>query len=302
MLSEAALRQLSHNNGGDFQFDFSTINAEHYERLFRTLQRFCLKNVDSIRFSCDELAKCEQRVLDGKPLPSNVANSIAKKKIHYIRNMVELLCYVSQKSQRLADISFSNLTMRKEHLQRLSTAFGTSNALKSLTFSRVLLEDDGIRILLNSLDPNKIEKVAILKCGITGACTEDIVRFIGKRRELGTGLQSFEVSTTEIPDADRRRIKQAVDGTPASPTAPATPRRKAMDELDSEDSMGADRRERINELKSENRSLREQIRALKEMHNAVKFNDSVFVIGKGAPEFVSYLNEVEQRLVALDSR
>lgn len=298
MLSEATLRQLSHNKEGDFQFDFSTIHVQHYEPLFRTLQRFCVKNVDSIRFSCDELAKCEQRVLEGKPLPSNVANSIGKQKIHYVRNMVELLCFASQKSERLSEISFSNLTFRKEHLQRMATAFATSKGLKSLIFAKVLLEDDGMRILLTALDPNTIESIAIIKCGLTGACTEDIVRFIRRRREVGVGLKSFEVSPVEIPEADRRRIKQALDGAPPSPPAKTM---AVMEESYSDDSMGVDRRQRIRELKDENYSLREQIRALKEMQNAVKCNDYVFVVGKGAPEFVEYLNEVEQRLSALDA-
>jgi hypothetical protein len=38
------------------------------------------------------------------------------------------------------------------------------------------------------------------------------------------------------------------------------------------------------------------------MAEAVKVNDSVFVVGRGAPDFVIYLNDIEQRLVTLDSQ
>lgn len=297
MLSEGVLRQLSKNHNGTFMFDFSTINADQYEPLFRTLQRFCLKNVDSVGFSCDELAKFQGRTLEGNDLPPYVLSSIAKKKIHYIRNTVELLCYVVQKSTRLNEVQFSNLTLRTEHLQRLSTAFGKSKALKSLVFSRVGMGDEGIRALLTSLDPNTLESITIVKCGITGACTEDILQFIARRREVGVGLKAFEVSQSEIVDADRRRIQAALTGIPLSPSSrgPAP-----SGDSDSDGSFVGDRQERIAQLRAENKSLKEQIRALKEMVNAVKFGDSVFVVGKGAPEFVMYLNDVEQRLVTLD--
>ena len=297
MLSEGVLRQLSRNSNGNFTFDFSTISADQYEPLFRTLQRFCLKNVDSLGFSCDELAKYQGRPLEGNTLPPYVQSSIAKKKTHYVRNMVELLCYVVQKSTRLTEVQFSNLTLRMEHLQRLSTAFGKSKSLKAIVFSRVDMGDEGIRALLTGLDPNTLESITIVKCGITGACTEDILQFIARRREVGVGLNTFEVSQSEIVDADRRRIQAALTGIPLSPSTRGA---SFVSESDSDGSFVTDRKERITQLREENRSLKEQIRALKEMVNAVKFGDSVFVVGKGAPEFVMYLNDVEQRLVALD--
>jgi hypothetical protein len=63
-----------------------------------------------------------------------------------------------------------------------------------------------------------------------------------------------------------------------------------------------ERKDRIDELWEENRILREQIAALTEMINAVKLNDSVFVVGSGSVPFLRYLSDLEQRLVALDQQ
>jgi hypothetical protein len=37
------------------------------------------------------------------------------------------------------------------------------------------------------------------------------------------------------------------------------------------------------------------------MDDAVKVNDSIFLVGSGAPDFLLYLRGIEQRLVAVDS-
>jgi hypothetical protein len=307
LLSDEVLRQLSTGSDGQYFFDFSQIHRDHYEPLFRTLQRFALKGVDMIGFSCNRLADCQS---DDSPLPSAVISSIAQTKIHYARNMVELLCYVVPKSSRLSAVHFSNLTIRREHLERLSSAFGKSRVLRSLHFSRVELQDDGFRALLLALNPNTLESVEIVKAGLRATAMEDILRFIGRRVRIGSGLRAFEVSPSEIPDSDRRRIAVAVSGRSRSPSQTAhrparllesEPEPEALSDDSEFDVAKIDRQGRIIQLREENRMLADQIKALKEMVDAVKINDSVFVVGRGAPDFVMYLNDIEQRLVALDS-
>jgi hypothetical protein len=300
LLATDAIRQLSSGSGNAYFFDFSEIHADHYEPLFRTLQRFAIKNVDSIGFSCDRLASCPS----DEPLPAVVLSSIARTKTHFMRNMVELLCYVVPKSDRLSSVRLSNLTFRKEHLERMSAAFGRSRALRELHFSRVELQDDGLRAILLGLNPNTLESVEMVKCGITGAAVDDILRFISRRSVTGEGLRAFEVSPSEISDADRRKIAVAVSGRLplSSPVRVASPVEGVDSDEGALDVAGIDRRGRISQLQQENKVLAEQIRALREMDEAVRVNDSVFVVGHRAPDFLVYLNTVEQRLVTLDSQ
>jgi hypothetical protein len=293
LLSESNLRRLSKGNAGQYHFDFSTIHCDQYEVLFRTLQRFAVTEVDSLGFSCDELALCDRQ--NEALMPLNVQASIARRKLHYIRNMVELLCYLIGKSTRLSDIQFSNLIIRREHIDRLSATFGRSKYLKSLSLTSVLIGDDGLRALLHGLNPNVIEIMSIIKCGITGLSTDAIINFINRRTDPKVGIRVFQVSPSEVSDAHRRRIIASLTGIQESVAPDAF-------EDDGPDVEQIERSARIDELRSDNKSLRDQIRALREMANAVRFNDSVFVVGKGAPDFVLYLNEIEQRLVALDSR
>ena len=301
MLSETILRQISRNSKASFDFDFSSISSEFYEPLFRTLQRYSLKNIDSIGFNCDEMAKYDSLVVKGSHRPKTITSSIAKTKTNYIRNMVELLCYVIPKSTRIKEIRFSNILIQPEHFSRLAQAFAKSTSLKSLSFTRVLLENDGLRIFLSYLDPNKLETLKFVKCRLSDEVADDIVNFISQKKNKLEGLRSFEVSPEEFSDFVIQRITAFVNGAenqtsflpPASETE-IDPDNE-MEELES-----IERQRVLNSLREENRNLKNQIKALKEMVNAVTFGESLFVVGQGAPDFVSYLNDVEQRLVDLD--
>ena len=133
MLSPEVVRQLGDGTGAEYQFDFSKIPSEFYEPVLRTLQHFAQKKIESIGFNCDSLAKAEQLSListtqlnsaqnstpSNKKLPVIIANSIAKKKSHYISNIIELLCYVLPRSTRIKELTLSNLNIRKDYMQKL---------------------------------------------------------------------------------------------------------------------------------------------------------------------------------------
>jgi hypothetical protein len=294
LLTDTDVRQLSTGRDGQFFFDFSEIHADTYEPLFRTLQRFAMKSVDAIGFSCDKFESLQSA---GDPLPPVVISSIAQTKTHYTRNMVELLCHVVPKSRRLASVQFSNLTIRRDYLERMSVAFGKSNALRALRFSKVDLYDDGLRAVLLGLNPNVLESVEVTKCRITDGAIEDILRFIERRIRIGTGLRAFEVSPSEISAPIRRQIEGAVSG-----RTPVDPDSQQLRYSETESNGGEiERRARIARLREENARLAEQIRALREMQHAVKVTDSIFIVGSGAPDFLLYLQDIEQRMVAIDS-
>ncbi|KAH0795369.1 eukaryotic initiation factor [Histomonas meleagridis] len=291
MLKPTQIRKLSKGGEGVYDFDFSLIPSEYYEILFRSLQTFCIKNVDSIGFNCNELAK-----YNNKPnvrLPHNVINSVAKKRKHYIRNMIELLCYFIPRSQRIKEVTFSHLSIRNELIERLITVINKSNNIKSIKFTYVAIGDTGVGSVLRILNPNKIERISFLKCGLTGAITQTVLQFINRKTSPEIGLQSFEVSPTEIPDADRRLIQQALNG---------NSRVQSIDlSIDTkEDVVDSLRKQRIAELRSKNEELKNNIKALNEMLNAIKFNDSMFVVGEGSADFVMYLNTLEQKLTDID--
>ena len=125
-----------------FEFDFSCISSNYYEPLFRTLQRYAVNNIDSLGFNCDEQAKYESLFVKGSPLPKKIANSIARTKTNYIKNMVELICYIIPKSNKIQELKFSNILIPRESFERISKSFEKSKSLISINFSRVLLEND----------------------------------------------------------------------------------------------------------------------------------------------------------------
>jgi hypothetical protein len=301
-LSEAVLRELSTGSGGDYFFDFSDIHSRHYDSLLRTLQRFALKSVDAIGFSCDKLAACES---DHAPLPATVLSSIAHTKTQYVRNTIELLCYVVPNSDRLSSVFISNLQIKREQLARMSIAFGRSRALRELRFSGVRMQDDGLRVLLTGLNPNILEAIAIVECGITARSTDDILKFITRKDRIGAGLRVFDVSPNEISEANRNRIGAFLSGNlPTTSTIDGT--EQEAEEEGSEESefdiVKIEREGRIRQLREDNRLLKEQIKALMGLTDAVKVNDSIFIVGRGATAFLGHLNEMEQRLITLDAQ
>lgn len=302
MLSESVLRQISNNSGASFDFDFSYISSEYYEPLFRTLQRYAVNNIDSLGFNCDEQAKYESLVVKGSPLPKKIATSIARTKTNYIRNMIELICYVVPKSNRIRELKFSNILIPRESFERISSSFEKSKSLKSINFSRVLLENDGLQIILNHLDPNNLLTLSFVKCRLNDDVADSIIQFIMKKKSLSEGLKSFEVSPEEFSEFARQRIAEAVAGAfrNSQKRQISQPQSEFYSESEEDEKQSIERQRTLSQLKAENRSLKDQIKALKEMMNAVKFGDSMFVVGQGAPDFVMYLNDVEQRLVNIN--
>lgn len=304
MLSETILRQISRNSGASFNFDFSSIHSDLYESLFKTLQRYALNNIESLGCNCDEMAKYESAVVKGSPLPKKIRHSIAKTKANYIRNMIELLCYVIPKSKRIKEVHFSNILLPADQFERLAISFSKSTSLQLIEFNRVLLENDGLKIFLNTLDPNHLTYLSFVRCGLNDDIADDIIQFIFRKESFDIGIKSFEVSPDEFSDSARQRIASAISAFKSgqSFSSQITPQKDSLSSgIKINDQERTERLENLQQLKDENRSLKNQIKALKEMVNAVQFGESLFVVGQGAPEFVMYLNDIEQRLVDLDS-
>ncbi|KAK8882209.1 hypothetical protein M9Y10_044850 [Tritrichomonas musculus] len=329
MLSEEALKQLS-QKGPDFSynFDLSTIDANFYEPLFRKLQRFAINNVTSLGFNCSQLSKYEEtRKRDTQytsPLPSYIESSIAYKKSHYARNIIELLSFVAPRSNTLQEIRLSYILFRREHIERLATIISSSKSIKSLVLFHIPLGNEKIRALLNGLNPNNIKHITIISCDINGACIEDILRFIRRRMDKENGIQSFEVGSSEFCDADRRRIVAALSNCEPEEIVGAYQKsnqinnnnksiftntneynevnKESIENIPEIQDNGDDvaRRNLIQKLEEENQQLEAQIRSLTEMVNAEKIGSTLYAAGPGSKRLISYLNKLEQQLQELD--
>lgn len=295
MLSGEVLRSLSTGHGKEYCFDFSQIPSDRYESLFTTLQKFAINSVTKLGFNCDTL----KNFPDPSKLPHKVAGSIAKKKSNYIKNMVELLYHIVPKS-RITEIVIGNLTLFPEQLGRLASSFSRSPVLKSITFYGVTVGDDGIQIFLKTLNPNKIERLVFNDCDLTSGSVDTILAFISRRNVTSGGIQSFDISGNSIPENDLQAVEQAlynkeVSLSPNKAATVGTPRRYSKD-LNYNDPY----LEEIAKLKEENQMLKNQIKALSEMKVSAELQGSIFVVGTGGPQFVTYLGELEDKLIEID--
>lgn len=301
MLDRDTLKSLSvpSEENGRFIFDMSTIGTEYYEPLLKTLQKFSQKNVVSLGFTCDELKKAEKRAVTGQQIPQRVLQSIAKKKTHYVRNIVELLCHVLPKRTNLREIVLSSISLKSEFTVRLAEAFSQSDSLESIVFRSVNLMDSGLDAILTKISPNKLKTVTFYNCGLSPAATNKILAFLSKK--IGTeGLVEFNVSKTEFSDEDRRRIFDALGVDVPEPI----PVRKSPKKQSPKKKIGGLSPEEVEleRLREENANLKAQLKSLRDSIEAVQYSENVFVVGKGAEDFIKFLSTVESKIARLEEK
>ena len=329
MLSDQNIRQLADGTDSNYQFDFSKIQAEFYEPLLRTLQHFAKKKIHSIGFSCDSLAQLERTQLisstnqnSQNKLPVLVSNSIAKNKSHYISNIVELLYYVFPRSTRIKELTLSNLNIRKDYFVRLINGIAQSKSLERITFNKIPIGDELLRMILTTVDPNKIQSLTFTYCGVTSKSLNDILLFIQKKDPNNkNGISSFQISKAEISEKEQALIQEALQNPSAfnnlSPISNTNKSQKILPnqanspfstplispihtkytqaQIESEMAQ-------IRAYESENAQLRKELMDLRNSLHAVQFNENVFIVGKGAEEFVNYISGIEPRIKELEAQ
>lgn len=295
MLSDSAIRELANGKGSTYIFDLSDIDAQFYEPLFRTLQHFIPKNVDSIGFTCDHLLEARRNANSGNSIPESITKSIMKNRRHYIQNVVELLSHVILRSTRLKSIKLSNLELKVDQIIRIAQSISKSVSVDSLALSRIALGDDGLKVLLKTIDSNQIRSLSLLFCQLTTKSTLPILNFIRSRTVRGAGISKIDVSAQEFPQNDIVKIQQALKVSGSNSPVKKTGSQSNLVQKESKEG-------RYEALLKENRKLKEELERLKSSVNTVQYNEKVFVVGKGAEQFVRFLNEIGPKLQLLEEQ
>ena len=295
MLSEEELRKLANGEGGAYHFDLSNIQGDYYERLLKSLQTYALKKIDSLGFTCDELA----RTKGWTQTPIAVLNSIACVKFHFMRNIVALLCHVLPRTQSLKELTLSNVSFKKEHWERLVAAISRSTTLERLNISHVPIGVDGLRLLVQEMDPNQIRSVSIAHCRITEDNVNDIIAFIYRKDDMiakSGGIEEFDVSASEISESGKKKIADALHQV----TAWKQMIKDAFEKEQERKMLEQSERKELKELEADHKVLMEEFTTLKEKVNAVQYSDTVFVIGNGALEFVKFIRSLEDKITKFE--
>lgn len=277
MLSAPEIRKLAGGSGDEYLFDFSVIDSETYQPLLIALQHFAPKNIVDLGFSCDQMA---EELITGE-FSETVMQSAAKNRTNYVRNMIELLSHILKKSTVLESLELSNIELKKDQLSKLCDAIEKCTRLKKITINRVLIGDDGLMCILNSLNPSTIKRIRVTECGLTKNSTQVILDFIKSKKE-NEGIKEFEVAPGDLPKADIDAIAKQLG---SKKIKIKTPQKKSLEQL-----------------QKENEELKEELERLKSQVSAVKYNDRVYVIGKGASQFVRFLGSVESRIRDLEEQ
>lgn len=295
MISDSAIRELANGKGSTYIFDLSDIDAQFYEPLFRSLQRFIPKNVDSIGFTCDHLLEARRNKNSGNSIPESITKSIMKNRRHYLQNVVELLSYTILRSTRLKSIKLSNLELSIDQIIRIAQSISKSVSVDTIILNRIALNDDGLKVLLKTIDSNQIRTLSLLFCHLTSKSTIPILNFIRSRTVKGAGISKIDLSSQEFPQNDIVKIQQALKVSGSNSPIKKTGSQSNFVPKDSKEG-------RYETLLKENKQLREELERLKNSVNTVQYNDKVFVVGKGAEQFVRFLNEIGPKIQILEEQ
>ncbi|OHT05413.1 hypothetical protein TRFO_26900 [Tritrichomonas foetus] len=300
MLADSAIRELASGKGGTYIFDLSDIDEQFYEPLLRTLQKFIPKNVESLGFNCDHLQDARRSANSGEPFPQSILRSIAKNRKHFIRNIVELLYHVIPRSTKLKTLKLSNIEFQLDQINRIAEAISKSVSFENLHFNRIPLGDEGLQAMIKRLDSNQIRSLSLLFCEITRKSTPILVNFAKSRTSTGKGISKIDLSSQEIPQKDIVRIQQAlkISGTPSPKKTLGSPKKESLKGSPKGSTNGG----KYEALKRENQELKAELERLRSSVKTAQYNERVFVIGRGAEQFVRFLNEIESKLHDLEEQ
>jgi hypothetical protein len=186
------------------------------------------------------------------------------------------------------------LTFQSDHLTRVVTALSRSTSLRIVHFAQIRLGDEGVLTLLHGLDPNQIETISLAGCGVSHASLGEILAFIGRkdpRLSRSDGIKTIDISMPSLSEPDQRAITDAL-----GIRAPNRETRKRIEALARKREMAE-----LQKLDTENRELKITFDKLLQSVPAVAFKEDVFIVGKGASEFVEFLTEIERKIGQLES-
>jgi hypothetical protein len=295
------VRRLASGKDGVYHFDLSLIPSEFYEPLFRTLQAFVIRDVDSLGFSCDALALAD-RFSPDKPLPAEILASIAKQHSQFMNGIVAVLCYALPKSTRLIELVLSNLTFQADNFDFLITAISKSPSLRVVYFSRIEIRADSLRRLLAGLDPNQLHAVNMHECGIGSDSLPDIRAFIARRVSSGAGpggIRRFNITGYPWSAEEDEQVARSLEE-----QLLLSPRRRLDKDVRKRLSGFQKRREivELQMLEQQNAELKAEFSRLKQALHAIKVKEGVFVVGKQSAQFVEFFNGIEGQVRLFEAK
>lgn len=272
MCTEATLLRIGNSDGSRFDFDVSKINKDLYRDLLSTLKEYGKRKIVSLGLNCNARQRKEYRATE------EYQNSIFAHHEHCILNFVELFAFLIANSESITEVTFSALQLSQGLIAKIAKGASLSNKLVSIAFTNTTIGDQNLQAILSVLNTNVIRRLTFWNCNLTSQSTPFILDFLAKGN-----IHQFNVSRTEFTNEEIDRIRQSL-----SP--------EAIDEEPIADHMGVKVAE---DLRVENQRLREKIKELRKSMNAIKYRDGVYIVGKGAHEFIDFIESVEEKIEAI---
>lgn len=263
-----------------YLFDFSVLKSKDYEKLFRSLTKFAVSDVESLGFMKRDKSS---------------ADSIAARKSNYIKNMIELLYYVLPRNKSLKELAFYNLDLQAANTDRFCLSLGRSDVLKVLTFSRTKISTKLLSSILVQLNPNKITHLHFKNCDLDNQATQVFFDFLDRKTvKLGVGISLIHLIEPKMSDENVTSITERVNQAPAQ-VQPFNVKTAEFVPLPTPESQ----EQSLLELQDQNRALKNHLRRLLEVQKDCEKANAVYIAGSGAKAFSAHLDDILNRLTAV---
>jgi len=267
----ATLKQVTSSFGKSFNIDFSVIPSSVYRELFFGLLKYGITEIEDFCFNCDTYYN--------KGSFSTPTNTIFRKNRKFVENIIQLLKTILPKSRVIKKIVFSNIDILPNQLEEIAVAMASSQSVDNVGFSHISIGDTVLHSILSVLNPNMIKVISFTECGISQSSLDAILGFL-KRKNPSANIEVL-INDSAFPESAKRRIYESTIPEINIPIEEELP-------------------EELIRLRKENTDLKEKIKTLKELKGSVSVNQSLFVVGKKANEFVSYLEDVERKMIRIN--
>ncbi|KAK8889511.1 hypothetical protein M9Y10_034260 [Tritrichomonas musculus] len=256
--------------------DFSEIPAKYYVDFFNILPANCLKKVTDLSLNCEKRRQFEENYPEDTSFTftPEISNSIAiRYRNEYPKTIAEFLIQLFNKTKKLKSLTLSSLDLDHDTLKSIISEIKKCKTLEKLVLVDLQLQDDGVKELCASTHQG-LMKIEIIQCDVTRKSINYIRQYLDQNK-----IEAFHITGNNFDEESNLELQKAVQDSQS--------RFYVSRDIDLDDDQ--------EELRRENKQLRERIRAIREISNPFQYANNVFVIGPGSKAFCNHLLDISKK-------
>lgn len=324
MLSLPELLQVTKSSGNEITIDLSSVSIDLYQPIRNALLKYGVSKIRQVNFNCNmrdtHASALEHRRLN---IPPELEGSIALQLPNFESEISALISRLLFRTKRLNGIAVKSINFSYQDIDVICQGIEACRTIRKLKFVSLPLNDEGFERLAAALRHRSLTQLTCKKCNLS----DDIVAFFRPLVKFHTGVQQREVRTAEKEKRKTELValtyfdlrgnrftsffvdgmNSVIDRSPISrfdlrdnPGIPQSIHASPKFEFGST-RKNARRTSADDNLRSENEHLKGRLHKLLGKKNIAAVTDTVFIVGKRAPELADHIFSLDRLFTQLQN-